>query len=255
MHFINSKTPDVHPGAVDYIRQAADWTQYHPSVNVSGKSASRDAGMTFEHLLGVPINSIAAPDLPGVSTEVKTGRDESGSMLTLFTKNPPRAMRRLTTRFGTDVLTSERDRRSFYLTHSNKETCASPFVLLDAPDRLLIRHGDEDVAHWTTKQLAGAMAKLDRLCYAKASSKIVGGHEHFKFHSFELYHGFKAQTFYKAILSGDAYVDFRSHFCNIKNKFRDHGTAFRVNAKTFGAAFYNGYVTADLVEPALACAA
>jgi hypothetical protein len=240
--FNNSKTSGIHPELVSYIRSATDWSLYHPTVQLN-KRTHNGAGLTFEYLLKVPVNSRASADLLELDTEVKTGREESGSLLTLFTKNPPRKLRALTKQFGTDSFMEDDpnmlDRRGFYYTHTNKRD--GLFKAVDSPDKLLLTHKDEEVAYWSCNQFKDPIQKMDRVCYAKTASKKINGVEHFKYNTVELYYGFKAEKFYADILSGDVIIDFRAHFDYTKMAMRDHGTAFRVDSATLAETYYEGY--------------
>lgn len=233
----------IDPAVVDHIRTAQDWTEYFPTV----RNGNTGVGMTFEHRCGVPENNLADADLRGA--ELKAKRVDSDSLLTLMTKNPPRAVRKLTMEFGTDTFDDEDvlyRRRLYHTLRNGHSDLFELAVSDDALDLISINEGGA-VASWTSTVLKKSLGKLTNLCLIDAKTKLVEGQEHFQYTGFTYYHGFDQQKFIEALIAGEAFIDFRAHYCHAKKKLRDHGTAFRINPDKL-ADLYEGHERVELVQ-------
>ena len=229
----------IDPAVVDHIRTAQDWTEYFPSV----RNGNTGVGMTFEHRCGVPENNWRCPDL--YEAELKAKRLDSDSLLTLMTKNPPRAVRKLTMEFGTDTFDEAGDLYRRRLYHTLKNGKSELFSLVETDESLDLMSGDRVVAQWSSATLARALSKLTNLCLIDAKTKLVEGQEQFQYTGFTYYHGFDQQKFIEALIDGEAFIDFRAHYCHVKKKLRDHGTAFRINPDKL-PDLYKGYERVEL---------
>lgn len=240
MELPRNKSSGIDTKVIDYIKIAQDWNQYFPSI----RKGNTGVGMTLEYLCGIAENNIKGPDL--FDAEMKTKRLDSDCLLTLFTSNPYRAVRKLTTDYGTDAYDADGNLSRRRLYHTVKNGHSELFSLRDAEDGMTLINNDEVVAKWTTAQLSRATSKLTNLCLIDAKARTAeDGSEHFKYIGFTYYHGFDPQAFYNLLLEGGAYVDFRAHYCHVKKKLRDHGTAFRINPDKL-SGLYDGTARVEL---------
>lgn len=230
----------IDQAVIDHIKSAQDWTQHFPTI----RKGNTGVGMTFEHRCAIKENNLAGADLG--DAELKAKRVDSDSLLTLMTKNPPRAVRRLVNEFGTDIHADGAPyRRRLY--HTLKNGSSDLFELAETEhglDLIAINSG-APVASWTSATLSKGLGKLTNLCLIDAHTKLIEDVEHFQYSGFTYYHGFDQQAFLKLLIAGDAFIDFRAHFCHVKGKLRDHGTAFRINPDKL-ASLYAGSMRVEL---------
>lgn len=240
MQLSRNESSGIDPKVIDHIKTSQDWNQYFPTI----RKGNTGVGMTLEHLCDIPENNIKGPDL--FDAEMKAKRLDSDCLLTLFTSNPYRAVRKLTTEYGTDAYDEYGNLSRRRLYHTVKNGHSDLFSLDDADDGMLLLNEGEVVAKWSEAQFTRALKKLTNLCLIDAKTRTTpDGSEEFKYTGFTYYHGFDPQAFYELLLDGGAYVDFRAHFCHVKKKMRDHGTAFRINPVRL-ASLYDGHQRVDL---------
>ncbi len=208
-------------------------------------------GKTLEDLLGISENNIAGPDFDVY--ELKSGRKDSSSMLTLFTKAPlPRgANKELVKVFGYKQRSKPADtsqkRLSSYVdaAETTEEECRIEekelHVTVDAlrensvglklkiaGNRIYIANNKSVEAYYDGDYLKKAFEKkYARLIYVSASNKMQDGVEHFWFNEAFLLRGFSFRRFSELIEQGTIKVDLRiGHYPN--GSPHDHGTGFRV---------------------------
>jgi hypothetical protein len=204
-------------------------------------------GKTLEDLLGIRENNIAGPDF--ATYELKAGRKESVSMLTLFTKAPlpASANRILLEVFGYAQRKAPKNYRQLSLT--GKETVESKIptedkelhVTVDAvrpnsvglklgtkEDKVFINNNMNVEAYWDNDTLREAFeGKYHRLVYVLADHKTESGKEHFWFNEAFLLDGFSFQRFSELVVEGRLKVDIRiGHYPD--GRLHDHGTGFRI---------------------------
>ncbi len=183
-------------------------------------------GYTLEELLGMEENNIALPDL--ARAELKTHRDGSGSMITLFTFNnkvwqidPIEAVRK----YGSD---DKNGRRGLCYTMSLKPNSAGLF--LDIGDKEIgIRHiSGEKIAVWRLEQLEERFEqKIPALILVHAFSEERDGREYFHYDRASLLRGTSPSILKNQFKEEHLLVDVRMHDKGTKGT-RNHGTAFRV---------------------------
>jgi hypothetical protein len=158
-------------------------------------------GKTLEDLLGIMENNIAGPDF--ATYELKAGRKESVSMLTLFTKAPlpASANKRLLEVFGYAQRKAPRDYKQLTLVGKEVGKSRIPVedkelhVTVDAlkpnsvglklgirENRLFIENDREVEAYWDNDTLRESFErKYHRLVYVLADHKVDGDKEYFWF--------------------------------------------------------------------------
>lgn len=207
-------------------------------------------GKTLEDLLGISENNIAGPDFEVY--ELKSGRKDSSSMLTLLTKAPlPRgANKNLLRAFGYMQRKVPRDYKQLTLTGEktgesnipleNKELHVTVdsikpnsvgLILKSKGDRIYIANDKGVEAYYDKTVLREAFEKkYKRLIYVLADNKKEGKKEHFWFNEAYLLYGFSFERFCELIKEGKLKVDLRiGHYPD--GRPHDHGTGFRILPK------------------------
>lgn len=216
-------------------------------------------GKTIEDLLDIPENNVPGPD--GEMVELKSGRKNSKSMLTLFTLAPlPRkANSVLLQKFG---YSSKHTRRK--VLHTTVSTLSFNIlkgkevfkvVIKDDKVELIAKTSDggikpfleekreepkiEVVGYWNKEILRNSFErKLPRLLYVKANSRGSGENEEFLFNEAWLLSRFDFENFLKLLKEGTILADIRIGQYP-SGKPHDHGTGFRVLPDKLDLCFSN----------------
>jgi hypothetical protein len=213
-------------------------------------------GKTLEDLLEITENNIAGPDFS--IFELKTGRKDSQSMLTLFTKAPmPKgANRNLLEVFGYLQRKRPRDHKQLSLTGEEIDNSNIPLqekelhstVDANKPnsqglkleikgDRLYIGNDKGVKAYYDNNTLRKCFEKkYHKLIYVLADHKKEQGKEYFWFNEAYLLDGFSFERFSELVEEGKLKVDIRiGHYSN--GRLHDHGTGFRILPKYLPQCF------------------
>jgi len=204
-------------------------------------------GKTLEDLLSIKENNIAGPDF--ATYELKAGRKESVSMLTLFTKAPlpTRANKRLLEVFGYAQRKVPRDYKQLSLAGKEADESNIPVedkelhVTVDAlrqnsvglklgvrENKLFIENNKGVEAYWDNATLKGSFEKkYHKLVYVLADHKMEGVTEYFWFNEALRLEGFSFERFSELVGEGKLKVDIRiGHYAD--GRLHDHGTGFRI---------------------------
>lgn len=213
----------------------------------SHRSGPTGIGKTLEDLLGIEENNIAGPDF--ASYELKTGRKDSGSMLTLFTKSPdPQgANRKLLEAFGYVQRKVSRDYKQLTLAGNEIKESSIPVEekelhsTVDAirtnlqglklainQDKLMITNKLRIEAFYENNTLKKAFEKkYHKLIYVLSDHKNEKGKEYFWYNEAYLLDGFSFKRFSELVAEGKLKVDIRiGHYAD--GRLHDHGTGFRI---------------------------
>ncbi len=211
-------------------------------------------GKTLEDLLGITENNIAGPDF--AIYELKSGRKNSSSMLTLFTKTPkPRGViRELLRVFGyphrksnskQQTLTREPiadinipvDEKELHSTIDSRNYNSVGLKLALSDGELIIDNDKGVRAYWDEPLLKEAFTKkYDKMVYVLAENRGKRSTEQFWFNEAYLLEDFGFDTFTRLIDEGNIKVDLRiGHYPN--GRLHDHGTAFRIFPKDLPMCF------------------
>ena len=222
----------------------------------SHRSGPTGIGKTLEDLLGITENNIAGPDFSVF--ELKTGRKESQSMLTLFTKAPmPDGVNStLLEVFGYLQRKKPRDHKQLSLTGEEIDNSNVPLhekelhstVDSNKPnsqglkleikgDRLYIGNDKGVEAYYDNDTLRVSFEKkYHKLIYVLADHKKEQGNEYFWFNEAYLLDGFSFERFSELVEEGKLKVDIRiGHYSN--GRLHDHGTGFRILPKYLPQCF------------------
>lgn len=222
----------------------------------SHRKGDTGIGKTLEDLLGITENNIAGPDF--ATYELKTGRKESVSMLTLFTKAPlpASANKKLLEAFGYPQRKVSRDHKQLSLAGKGVGESNVPIgdkelhVTVDAlrPNNVGLKLGvrekklfienDKGVeAYWGNDTLRESFEKkYHKLVYVLADHKIESGKETFWFNEALLLDGFSFERFSELVMEGKLKVDIRiGHYPD--GRLHDHGTGFRILPKYLPQSF------------------
>jgi hypothetical protein len=220
----------------------------------SNRSGDTGIGKTIEDLLGITENNIAGPDFD--IYELKSGRKDSSSMLTLFTKAPmPKgANKSLLEVFGyeqrkkqnrnqlhvTDYMNtavvhehqlSTRE-KELHVTVDSKSINSIGLTLKVKENRIYIANDKNVLAYYQENALREAFEKKygKKAIYVLADSKKVDGTELFWFNEAYLLEGFSFEKFSSLVRDGIIKLDLRiGHYPD--GRPHDHGTGFRVMPK------------------------
>ena len=231
------------------IRQAGYVPSHRPGDTGIGK--------TLEDLLEIEENNISGPDF--ANYELKAGRKNSSSMLTLFTKAPlpkgannkllevfgyPERKRRprgrqisLIGRPVSDLISSRK--KELHVTVDSLRPNSVGLKLEVRGDRVYIANSRNVEAYYDQSILKEAFdRKYHGLAYVLADNKEQGGKELFHFNEAYLLDGFGFAKFSRLIGSGELKLDLRmGHYAN--GRPHDHGTAFRILPKHLPLCFEN----------------
>jgi hypothetical protein len=222
----------------------------------SHRAGPTGIGKTLEDLLGITENNIAGPDF--AIYELKTGRKESVSMLTLFTKapEPKGANKNLLETFGYLQRKVPKDHKQLTLTgeeipeskipieEKELHTTVDPVkpnsvgLKLEIKDNRLYIGNDRDVeAYWNNETLRKAFEKkYHKLIYVLADHKKEKGKEYFWYNEAYLLDGFSFERFSELVREGKLKVDIRiGHYHD--GRLHDHGTGFRILPKYLPQCF------------------
>jgi len=218
-------------------------------------------GKTLEDLLGITENNIAGPDFS--IYELKSGRKDSSSMLTLFTKAPmPKgANKKLLEVFGyrqrkgpsdvsqkklaqyMDVKIEEGEEevrieeKELHVTVDAGKENSVGLILEIRDNRIYIANKKNVEAYYEESVLKEAFEnKYAKLIYVLASRKIEDNEEYLWFDDAYLLEGFSFKRFSELVKKGIIKLDLRiGHYPD--GRLHDHGTGFRVLPKFLPQCF------------------
>ena len=194
------------------------------------RSGNTGIGKTLEDELGIEENNFPGPD--GITTELKSARKNSKSMLTLFTKSPdPHGI-------NSELLKSFGYPGTNGKLHLHTTVNAVEFNTLKGKTGFKIEIKDDKVnlvsknkslvPYWKKETLQKSFEKkYTELLYVKAESRLSGSNEEFHFNEAWLMKGFDFDNFIKLLKNGEIKVDIRIGQYEDGSP-HDHGTGFRV---------------------------
>lgn len=181
-------------------------------------------GFTFETLMGLDENNLALPDIDGI--EIKAHRDNSGSMITLFTFNkkvwqinPIEAIRK----YGSY---DDNRRLGMYYTMSLTPNSAGLFLTVNNEEISVQHISGEIIATWQLSTLAERFSqKIPALLLISAHTEERAGIEYFHFYRGQLMRDTTKELLSELFRTGNLLVDLRLH--DKETMARNHGTGFR----------------------------
>ena len=181
-------------------------------------------GLTFETLMGVEENNLALPDIEGI--EIKAHRDNSQSMITLFTFNrkawkipPLEAIRK----YGSH---DANGRLGMYYTMSLTPNSAGLFLTVNETEISVQHTSGEIIATWQLSTLAERFSqKIPALLFISAHTEERAGIEYFHFYRGQLMRDTTKELLSELFKTGNLLVDLRLH--DKETMARNHGTGFR----------------------------
>jgi len=181
-------------------------------------------GYTFETLMGLDENNLALPDIDGI--EIKAHRDNSKSMITLFTFNrkawqinPLEAIRK----YGSY---DENGRLGMYYTMSLTPNSVGLFLTVSNKTISVQHISGEVIATWQLSTLAERFSqKIPALLFISAHTEERAGVEYFHFYRGQLMRDTTEELLSELFKTGNLLVDLRLH--DKETRARNHGTGFR----------------------------
>lgn len=181
-------------------------------------------GYTLETLLGIDENNSKLPDIEGA--ELKTHRENSTNLITLFTFNN-KAWKMSTLEAVKRYGSLDRDgRQGLYYTMSLKPNSAGLFLDVQE-EHIAVRHiSGTVVVEWVLEELAARfVSKIPALIFVTAFTELRDDREYFHFQRAQLMKGTTPELLYNQFKSENILVDLRLH--DAGTKARNHGTGFR----------------------------
>ncbi len=191
----------------------------------SSRKGATGIGYTFETLLGIDENNLALPDIDDI--EIKAHRDNSNSMITLFTFNrkawkldPLEAIRK----YGSY---DSNGRLGMYYTMSLTQNSVGLFLRVTDTEIMVQHLSGEVIVSWQLSTLSERfMQKIPALLFISAHTEERSGKEYFHFYRAQLMRETSSDLLADLFRTGNLLVDLRLH--DKKTMARNHGTAFRV---------------------------
>jgi len=205
------------------------------------RSGNTGIGKTLEDELGIEENNFPGPD--GITTELKSARKNSKSMLTLFTKSPdPHGI-------NSELLKSFGYPGTNGKLHLHTTVNAVEFNTLKGKTGFKIEIKDDKVnlvsknkslvPYWKKETIQKSFEKkYEELLYVKAKSQGSGSNEEFHFNEAWLMKGFDFDNFIKLLKNGEIKVDIRIGQYK-DGRPHDHGTGFRIFPDKLDLCFKN----------------
>lgn len=191
-------------------------------------------GYTLETMLDIDENNIALPDLD--SAELKATRENSSSLITLFTFNKKA--------WQTPPLEAIRDfgsydsngRKGMYYTVTPQFNSANLFLSIDDNHILVSHKSGKCILKWPIDSvLQKFKEKVKRLILVHAKVEERDGREFFFYYKAKLMEDISEEILRNAIIDGIICVDLRLH--EKETSARNHGTGFRVLEKNFNSIY------------------
>lgn len=212
----------------------------------SHRSNNTGIGKTFEDLMGIKENNVADVDFMDF-IEIKSKREASKSMITLFTKSPdyPKGSNTyLRDTYG--MIDETTGLKKLHTTISVKEyntfggDIGFKLRVDSAEERIYIsiknlktNELSETEIYYTFNTLRDRISKkCANIAFVNADTKIIDGIEYFKFTDAQLLTGLTFEKFLHGITTGLILYDIRiGSYKSGKSmgKVHDHGSGFRIN--------------------------
>jgi hypothetical protein len=201
------------------------------------RSGPTGIGHTLEDALTLEENNLAVPDLGNI--ELKAHRDNSSSMITLFTFNrdawvmpPLDAVRR----YGTF---DKNGRKGLYFTMNLTPNSAGLFLTVEDDQVYVQDTSGNIVVKWKTKDLAQQFAKkMPAVILVSAETEWRGEVEYFRYYRARLLSGTSSRLIADQLRVGNMLVDLRLH--DKGTMARNHGTGFRALEAKLDRLFTHG---------------
>lgn len=217
----------------DFIKEfkkikAMGWTRTHRLGNTG-------IGKTLEDLLEIPENNLQEPDFG--EFELKSGRKNSGSMLTIITKSPQPAKSNtyLRLKYGYASNAYDNDEKVLHSTLNaiNFTRIAGTGCELKVGfdnDKIFLQSRTEiENVFWPKEELKNKFeSKIkNKIVYVKADCRNSGVNEEFFYNEAYLVYGFSYEKMVELLEQGKIYVDLRiGQYPD--GRTHDHGTGFRI---------------------------
>lgn len=222
--------------------------------NQTNPSCDGSDGRQFEIMFGIKENNRSEPDL--VNCELKTLRDGSTTMLSLFCKEPlPKgsSSKVLLCRYSWPFPEDDPHfgENSFYCSVSGKPNARGLSYIYDKPARRIVieydpkyvRESSRDNCDSVLSEATSGLAyydfdlilglfkkKLNRTLLAISESKKEDGKYFTKFNEAILYEDLNIEAVERMFEEGKVIIDFRLHTRKLEGKYcRNHGTIFRID--------------------------
>lgn len=195
------------------------------------RSGNTGIGKTLEDLLNIEENNREDADLQDLGIEIKSARSQSDSMLTLFTKEPPRSERKFWYR---DMIKDigyidDKGRRALKSTiYYGKPNNQGLYIDVDDESIGIIHESRGTCARYPMEVIRNKVeSRFPALLMVDADRKREDGKEMFHYTDAILYDGFSFKEFRKLIEESKCVIDLRMHMKE-NDGVRNRGTGWRL---------------------------
>ena len=209
-------------------------------LSVVGQGTGR-YGLTLEHHLGIPQNSDKQADFMGI--ELKTKRQTSNTLQTLFSRTPTRYKAvadktALVMQHG--YWDAQRARQALY-TSFNSRGDTLGFLLKPGSEKTEVWHHQENLFEYDAEKLEEALlVKHSQTAYIQLSAKRVSGEEKCYLESMLYCKWPSILRFIKLMQQGDIYLDLTLSHKNGRTK--DHGFLWRIMSESIPLLYLSSEV-------------
>lgn len=200
------------------------------------RTGNTGIGKTLEDLLDIEENNRENADLEDLGIEIKSARSQTDSMVTLFTKEPPRSEREFWYR---DLIryagyTDSKGRQALKCTLRYEDPNNQNLYTSTDDDGIEIRHTGKGLcARYPMEIIENkAIDRIPRLLMVDADTKIEDGKEMFKYTDAVLYKDFSFSSFVDLIENSNCVIDLRMHMKD-GGGVRNRGTGWRLKREDY----------------------
>lgn len=200
------------------------------------RSGNTGIGKTLEDLLNIQENNREDADLQDLGIEIKSARNQSDSMLTLFTKEPPRSEREFWYR---DMIKEigyidDKGRRALKSTiYHEQPNNQGLYTDIDAKSIGIIHKDRGTCARYPIEVIEDKVkSRFPSLLMVDADRKRENGKEMFHYTDATLYEGFSFKEFRRLIEESKCVVELRMHMKE-NGGVRNRGTGWRLKSDKY----------------------
>lgn len=198
-------------------------------------------GLIFENLIGIKNNSSSKADFKDI--EIKTHRNNTNSLLTIFTKNPKWKNENKNIKVNTylrDKLGSGEVFKVINLTMNinteyEKNNNIVKFYIKEKEEEIILSVNNQNEIHWSFEDLKTIIKeKINKIALIFGEDKMNDGIYEVKFNEIYFLKNINLEKILNLIKEGKIKIDIRiGTYQSGKNigKVHDHGSAFRIHIK------------------------
>ncbi len=202
---------------------------------VSLRRGNTGIGYTLETMLNISESNIALPDLGDI--ELKSTRNNSNSLITLFTFNNKAWQMRPMDAIDKYGSVDCNGRKGMYYSVSRTPNSANLFFLLNDKEVIVQHTSGEILLKWSIDSVLEKFEKkVKALILVQARVEERDGKEYFHYYRGQLLKGTTKEIIRSAFIEDNIIIDLRLHDRGTESA-RNHGTAFRVYERNLSSIY------------------